>query len=206
MSIKIATLIAATLIATSLYNLSTVEEEVTSQQLTQTDIITKLSKAVSLSPTQLSNAKILVTECQKLFTETDKMAYVLSTAIGECNLVPKTEVKANESTPLWRNTQIKYWASNYMGRGYVQITSKDNYQRFSGYIGVDILSNPELANRADVSAKIACYGMINGKFTGVGLKTYFSGGKQDWVNARRIINGTDKAAEFAARAQKIYNA
>jgi putative chitinase len=48
--------------------------------------------------------------------------------------------------------------------------------------------------------------MAKGMFTGVGLSNYFSAGKADWVNARRIINGTDKASEFAARAQKIANA
>ena len=47
-------------------------------------------------------------------------------------------------------------------------------------------------------------GMINGMFTGKKLADYFNATTTDWTNSRRIINGTDKAAEIAAICKQIY--
>jgi putative chitinase len=46
-------------------------------------------------------------------------------------------------------------------------------------------------------------GMINGMFTGKKLKDYFHDVSADWVNARRIINGLDRANDIAAYAKKF---
>ena len=43
----------------------------------------------------------------------------------------------------------------YKGRGYIQITGKDNYRRVGKRIGVDLVKNPELAEEPEVAAKIA---------------------------------------------------
>ena len=43
----------------------------------------------------------------------------------------------------------------YRGRGFIQITGRDNYKKYSGLIGHDILNNPELSLRYEVSALIA---------------------------------------------------
>lgn len=42
----------------------------------------------------------------------------------------------------------------YRGRGYIQLTGKDNYAAASKAIGVDLVSNPDLANDPKVAAKI----------------------------------------------------
>jgi hypothetical protein len=49
-------------------------------------------------------------------------------------------------------------------------------------------------------------GMKDGLFTGKKFADYFSPAKEDWVNARRIINGTDKAKLIAGHARKFYSA
>jgi len=49
-------------------------------------------------------------------------------------------------------------------------------------------------------------GMIRGSFTGKKLETYFSPAADDWVNARRIINGLDKANAIAAYGKSYYAA
>jgi predicted chitinase len=42
----------------------------------------------------------------------------------------------------------------YRGRGFIQITGKDMYQRVGKMIGVDLVSNPDLANQPETAAKI----------------------------------------------------
>lgn len=43
----------------------------------------------------------------------------------------------------------------YRGRGFIQITGRDNYTKYSNVIGHDILENPELALQYEVSSLIA---------------------------------------------------
>ncbi len=82
--------------------------------------------------------------------------------------------------------------ARYAGRGYVQITGRTNYERYG------IADTPEDALKPDVALRILRDGMEHGRFTGKALKDYLPG---DYVNARRIINGTDKAAEIAKHAE-----
>jgi predicted chitinase len=94
----------------------------------------------------------------------------------------------------------------FKGRGFVQITGRNNYTNFSKILGVDLVNKPELALELDNCVKIMFYGMTNGTFTGKKLADYFSATKEDWVNARRIINGTDKANLIAGHAKNFYAA
>ena len=82
--------------------------------------------------------------------------------------------------------------ARYAGRGYVQITGRTNYQRYG------IADSPEDALKPDVALRILRDGMEHGRFTGKALKDYLPG---DYVNARRIINGVDRAAEIAKHAE-----
>lgn len=86
---------------------------------------------------------------------------------------------------------------SYYGRGYVQLTWKANYAKMAALLGVDLVNHPELALDPKIAAAIMFDGMRDGLFTGVGLPRYFSGATDDPVNARRIINGTDRAEEIA---------
>jgi hypothetical protein len=49
-------------------------------------------------------------------------------------------------------------------------------------------------------------GMTKGIFTGKKLSDYIADGRRDYVNARRIINGTDRAKEIAAIADDYRDA
>lgn len=96
----------------------------------------------------------------------------------------------------------------FYGRGLVQLTWYDNYafaERRLKELGVlnpdhSFIDDPELANDPINAVLIMKYGMIEGWFTGRKLSHYFSGSKIDYVNARRIINGMDKAKEIALYA------
>lgn len=80
----------------------------------------------------------------------------------------------------------------YAGRGYVQLTGRRNYTHYG------IADTPDDALKAGVAAAIMVDGMEKGRFTGKSLADYLPG---DYVNARRIINGTDKATMIAGYAR-----
>ncbi|WFS01578.1 glycoside hydrolase family 19 protein [Rhizobium tumorigenes] len=91
----------------------------------------------------------------------------------------------------------------YRGRGYCQITGRDNYAKFSKLLSIDLVGNPDLALQDDVAAKIIVIGMRDGIFTGKKLSDYFSATVSDFVGARRIINGQDRAGDIASYAKKF---
>jgi putative chitinase len=43
----------------------------------------------------------------------------------------------------------------YRGRGYIQLTGKDNYERYGALIGEDLVADPDKANDPDVARKLA---------------------------------------------------
>jgi hypothetical protein len=89
----------------------------------------------------------------------------------------------------------------YYGRGYVQLTWKDNYTKLSPYVGVDLVSHPELALDPAIAYKILSRGMVSGLFTGKKLLDYINPNQCDYIGARHIINGTDKAQLIAGYAK-----
>ena len=94
----------------------------------------------------------------------------------------------------------------YAGRGYVQCTGRSNYKKMGELLGVNLVDSPELALNPIIASKIMIEGMTRGTFTGKKLSDYFTDGKSDWVNARRIINGMDKADLIAGYALKFFDA
>jgi hypothetical protein len=69
---------------------------------------------------------------------------------------------------------------------------------------LDLINQPDLVMRADISLFILIDGMKRGVFTGVNLDKYIFADFVDFYNARRIINGTDEAervAEYAVNWQ-----
>lgn len=131
-------------------------------------------------------------------------AYIFATIFWETGktLAPVQEFRAKEGTNL-RKIQDRYWDTNYFGRGYVQITWEKNYKIFNNLLKLPLLENPELALNPEISWKIASVGMVQGLFTGKKLSDYLNNQKTDYVNARRIINGTDKADIIAKYAKDI---
>jgi hypothetical protein len=98
----------------------------------------------------------------------------------------------------------------YCGRGYVQLTWKNNYKRAGDECGVDLVANPDKAMEPAIAAKILRHGMQEGWFTGKSFSSYLPAvGRatpQQYFNARYIINGTDKAQQIAAHAKAFETA
>lgn len=91
--------------------------------------------------------------------------------------------------------------AKYIGRGYVQITGRGNYRNMGQELGIPLEEQPDLALIPEYSYQIMITGMKKGMFTGKKLN-----GAQDFVQCRRIINGTDKAGLIAGYANHFLNA
>jgi predicted chitinase len=90
----------------------------------------------------------------------------------------------------------------YYGRGYVQLTWKYNYAKYSEKLHQDFVTYPNEVMQPDVSLFVIVDGMKNGIFTGKNLNDYINKERVDFVNARRIINGIDRADLIASYAQE----
>lgn len=87
--------------------------------------------------------------------------------------------------------------ARYYGRGYVQLTWKDNYARVGQKMSVDLVTYPDLALNSDLAAQIMRRGMDEGWFSGKKNSDYLPmqgvATRSQYMAARRIINGVDKA-------------
>lgn len=94
----------------------------------------------------------------------------------------------------------------YYGRGYVQLTWWVNYDKASNKLGYDYTQNPDLVMKKEHATNILLLGMKDGWFTGRKLSDYINQSKKDYLNARRIINGMDKASLIAGYAETFEKA
>jgi hypothetical protein len=161
-----------------------------------------------------------------------QIAYILATAQGETDLGRSIREKSDKGIKAEDYFKQKYWdnvelrqdlgnieegdAEKYKGRGYEQVTGRGNYEKFSDRLGLDLINNPDLLTKPEYAAKAIVAGMLEGIYTGLKKKdgtysgkklaTYVNQQKQDFRNARRIINGTDRADDFTKYAEKYAKA
>ncbi|MDH6265551.1 putative chitinase [Rhizobium sp. SG_E_25_P2] len=83
----------------------------------------------------------------------------------------------------------------FRGRGMVQLTGRRNYEIYG------VANRPDIVLELDFSARILVLGMRDGVFTSRKLEQFITGARCDYVGARAIINGSDKAREIAAYAR-----
>ena len=126
-----------------------------------------------------------------------QIAYVLATAEWETGNTFRP-VREAYWMPEWFRKRFRYYP--YYGRGYVQLTWKFNYQRYSEILGIDLVRNPDRAMEPAIAAFILVHGFKHGVFTGKAITEYIRQGKTDFIGARHCINGTDKAAKIAGIA------
>ncbi len=90
----------------------------------------------------------------------------------------------------------------FKGRGYVQLTGRNNYTAYAKHTGIKLVNLPLiLMNWPALSVLVLVDGMKRGAFTGRRLDEFVNAGRQDFVGARRVVNGTDKAGKIAQQAQ-----
>ncbi len=169
-----------------------------------------------LSAKQVSGCDAILDAWERHAPNSDPrfVAYSLATALHETARSMQPICEFGEGRGRSYGKPAGPWSNVYFGRGLVQLTWRRNYEhatqrlRALGVIGsdVDLDRNPSLALRADVAAAILVFGMLEGWFTGRKLADYFAGSRSDWVDARRIINGSDRAALIAGYGLHFYHA
>ncbi|RFB97083.1 hypothetical protein B5K08_06775 [Rhizobium leguminosarum bv. trifolii] len=161
------------------------------------------------------------------FSQADRrwLAYILATAYHETayTMQPVRETLAQSDaraveiletafaagrlswvkTPYWRPDED---GRSWLGRGLVQLTHKRNYEAMSVLTGIDLVADPDRAMEMDAAVTILIDGMLQGSFTGHKLADHLNAASEDWVNARRIVNGTDRAEKLSAYAMAFHAA
>jgi peptidoglycan hydrolase-like protein with peptidoglycan-binding domain len=123
-----------------------------------------------------------------------QIAYILATVEHEtANSFQPVKEAYFLGEPAAENTRKTFSYYPFYGRGYVQLTHEYNYRPYSTLLGIDLVSDPDLVMRPDISLFILVDGMKRGVFTKWKLDDFISGSEINFVEARRIINGTDKA-------------
>lgn len=165
---------------------------------------------------QINGLEILLHNFQQGSVSNPKwIAYMLATVWHETafTFYPIDEYGSNEyfekrygyQTKVGRNLGNLHPndGAKYHGRGYVQLTGRYNYTKVGQLLQLDLTAEPDLVKHPKIAHQILTQGMIDGWFTGKRLKDYITINKVDYINARRIINGLDKAKQIAEYAEKF---
>ncbi|MDQ0454292.1 glycoside hydrolase family 19 protein [Rhizobium paknamense] len=179
-----------------------------------------------LGQAQVDGINAIVSAWRRLGRSDDlrQLAYGLGTAFhetaGRCAPVRETlavsdaeavaRLEAAFAAGRLPQVSAPYWRADeegccWFGRGFVQLTFRQNYERMGAVLGIDLVARPELALRADVAADILVVGMRDGLFSGRRLCEFFDGDRADWVGARRIVNGLDRAERVAELARLFWD-
>lgn len=127
------------------------------------------------------------------------LAYILATVHHETD-------RTMQPIAEYGRGQGKKYGLRYYGRGYCQLTWDFNYRWFGERLRLDLLGQPDLALQPEIAADILFIGMVEGRYTGRALRHYIAGPRCDFVQARRIVNGMDKAALIADYARRYHDA
>jgi putative chitinase len=170
----------------------------------------------SLKPDQVSGLESVLSAAKEAGWPVAFTAYALATACHETAYTMQPVREAFWLSEGWRSKNLRYHP--FYGRGYVQLTWKDNYVRADRELGLGgrLNANLDLAMEPGIAAKIMVKGMQEGWFAGDKsgqrhtlarhLPTDGAAGVAQFTSARRIINGTDKAAKIAGEAVKFQSA
>lgn len=163
----------------------------------------------SLSQEQVDGTEALLDAAEEYSLPMNQLAYILSTSWHEtaATMMPIEEYGKGEGHDYGEpcpeyNNQVAY------GRGYVQLTWAENYEKADKECALAgaLLEDFDLALDPQVASQIIFRGMQEGWFTGKKLGDYVNDTVTDYYNARRVVNGTDKADMLAGYAESFEQA
>lgn len=144
--------------------------------------------------------QLIIDTCKKYGLLRNEAAYVLATVEWETARTFEPVREAYWLSEDWRKKNLRYYP--WYGRGFVQLTWEENYKRAGDKLGRDFTTDPDTVMEPNISAEILVLGMKEGWFTGKKLSDYITLRASDFYNARRIVNGLDKAKEIEELAKK----
>jgi putative chitinase len=176
----------------------------------------------TLSVEQVENVEAILNQCQDQgIDDKRQIAYILATAYLETGvmrdgklvrMLPVEEIGKGRGrkygSRVWYNgTPYMDVPHIYYGRGHTQNSWRDNYVALTKAAKKqgkdwDFEHHPELLLQTEPSAWATVYAMKVGLYTGRKLSDYI-GAKTDFINARKIINGLDKAELIKSYAVKF---
>lgn len=165
-------------------------------------------KSITLTSENVRGFDFIIAEAAKRKVPLHHLAYILATVFHETahRMQPIREYGRGKGRPygsIGRNGQAPY------GRGYVQLTWDENYERADKELGLGgkLVRNYDLALQPSIAVQILFKGMAEGWFTGKSLSDFIDTidepdayDREEYEGARRIINGVDKKALIASYA------
>lgn len=151
-----------------------------------------------LAQSQVNGMEVILNEWDKRnLSDKRWLAYMLATTYHETayTMQPIEEIGRGRGRP--------YGNTPFWGRGFVQLTLERNYRMMGDRLNVNLVDHPDKAMDMHIATQIMFEGMIHGLFTGVGLGKYFHE-DSDWYNARKIINGLDRADLVAGYGRAFF--
>jgi hypothetical protein len=133
-----------------------------------------------------------------------QIAYILATAEHESDSFRTLEEYASgdayEGRTKLGNTQ-RGDGPRFKGRGFVQLTGRLNYTRYRGTTGIKLVELPIIMmNWPALAVFTIVDGMTGGVYTGRRLDEFVNNTKQDFLNARQVVNGHNCDQKIADQA------
>lgn len=160
-----------------------------------------------LAQSQVDGINVLLTawrEHSDTWDDPAKLAYMLATALHETakTMQPIAEYGLGAGHPYG---VIDATGKAPYGRGYVQLTWRTNYIKADKKLelGGRLMRDYDLALYPPIASQIIVRGMMEGWFTGRRLSTFINAERTNFIGARKIINGTDRAVLIAGYAQEF---
>lgn len=149
---------------------------------------------------ELGDTRLIMAEAKRYGCLRNQLAYLLATTRWETNHTMRPVEEAYWLSDAWRSKNLRYYP--WHGRGYVMLTWQRNYIKAGQELDLDLTSDPDVVMQPDIAAKILVAGSMEGWFTGKSIPDYITLSKSDFREARRVINGTDKAQTIARLAEQ----
>jgi len=151
---------------------------------------------------QSAQAIIAAAKTQQLTTA--QIAYILATAEHESDSFNTLEEYARGNQYEGRNDLGNTQAGDgprFKGRGYVQLTGRRNYMRYTEITGIELVKLPIiLMNWPALSVFVIVDGMMRGVYTERRLGEFVNSSQADFFNARQVVNDHDCAQKIADHA------
>jgi putative chitinase len=158
-----------------------------------------------LSQRQVDGMECVLTCWEQHFADSDTrwLAYAMATAHHESAFVWDAIEEYGKGSGKPYGVPAGPYDETYYGRGLVQITWWENYQKAEKNLAeryqmeIPFEQYPHRALEIEPAALVLLDGLVWGWFTGAKVGDFFNDTKNDAYNARKCVNGLDRADTIA---------